>query len=647
MLPSGERPVKSQAGNSSWWGAVVSAGALTFAPLFAFVLVVGSFFAGRPPRWREVILWTLPWIPMLLLGVIRSVMGASSPDLVVWPLLAMGVGYASLRLDVSPSTGFLVGAVLVTVGLMGERIVAASTWHPVGDVAVTASRIPGVLGTQTSTATEGVARLERFYRPPVDDVGVVAHLDVRLVDGTVGRAWFTPNPDITIEPLEGGSDAVRVTLPSAGAGYVNRHVSTGEPLAGRTFVLQARVRTPEPLTWTSEACLGLILQERDGAGNRACFDGEFDATWRDVALTWTAPMNATSPDLQVELRFPVPWFEIADVTLVERQGNTSIQLGAFEPTGVRLALALPGQPASTWPSTSLLPAREVQTLELVVDSEQVAAAGERLRFVVRQEAGSTVTLAAMRVEDEMGGVLGAYARPERGSAWFGHPNVAAHGLALAGVMAVTLARAWPIAVIASIVTLVGTLMTGSRSGLIVLAVFLPVLLSRWLPPLQRRLAVSLAIVLALGAAGYLFLPSLVGDAITLPGRFDPNDVSRLEIWSFAWQAMQAHPWLGVGEGGFPAAWQAAHVGDVRATPVHAHNLFLGYGASYGYPGLVMMLVWALGLIAFAWRRHGAWGVLALLAPLALWQVDDTLRYGSIFLILLLFLTARPPREDTA
>ncbi len=626
---------------------MVSAGALTFAPLFAVVLAVGSFVAGRPPRWREVVLWSLPWIPMLLLGVIRTAMGASSPDLLVWPLLAMGVGYASLRLDVSPSTGFLVGAVLVTLGLVGERIVAGSTWHPVGDVAVTASRIPGVMGAQTSDAMQGGARLERFYRPPVDDAGVVARLAVRLVDGAVGRAWFTPNPDITVEPLEDGSDAVRVTLPLAGAGYVNRHVGTGEPLAGRTFVLHARVRTPGPLTLGRDACLGLILQERDGAGNRACFAGEFDATWRDLALTWTAPPTATSHDLQVEVRFPVAWFEIADVTLQERKGDALLPLGAFEPTGVRLALALPGQPASAWPSTSLLPAPEVQTVELVVDSEQVATAGERLRFVVRQEAGSTVTLAAMKVEDEMGGVLRAYARPERGSAWFGHPNVAAHGLALVGVLGVTLAGAWPIAVITSIVTLAATLMTGSRSGLIVLTVFLPVLLSRWLPPLQRRLAISLAIVLALGAAGYLFLPSLVGNAITLPGRFDPNDVSRLEIWSFAWQAMQAHPWLGVGEGGFPAAWQASHVGDVRATPVHAHNLFLGYGASYGYPGFVMMLAWALGLVAFAWRRHGAWGVLALLAPLALWQVDDTLRYGSIFLVLLLFLTARSTREGTA
>ena len=627
-------------------GSVVSAGALTFAPLFAVVLAVWSFVSGRPPRSREVLLWSLPWIPMLLLGVIRTVMGASSTALVVWPLLAIGVGYASLRLDVSPSTGFLIGATLVTLGLMSGRIVAVSTWHPVGDVAVTASRIPGVMGAQTSQATADVARLERFFRPPIDDVGVVARIDVRLVDGAVGRAWFTPNPDRVIEPLEDRSDAVRVTLPRTGAGYVNRHVSTGAPIAGRTFVLHARVRTSEPLSLTRDACLGIILQERGGAGNRACFDGDFDTAWQDVALTWTAPPTATSHDVQIEVRFPVQWFEIADVTLQERQGNTSLPLGAFEQTGVRLALALPGQPVWAWPSASLLPGREVQTLEFVVDSEQVAAAGERLRFVVRQEAGSTVTLAGMKVEDEMGNALRAYARPERGGAWFGHPNVAAHGLALAGVAGVTLARAWSVAMATSLVTLVGTLLTGSRSGLIVLAVFLPVLLARWLPPPQRRWAVGLAGFVALGAAGYLVLPSLVGDIITLPGRFDPNDVARIEIWSFAWQAMQAHPWLGLGEGGFPDAWRASHAEDVRATPTHAHNVFLGYGASYGYPGFVMSLAWALGLVAFAWRRHGAWGVLSLLAPLALWQVDDTLRYGSIFLVLLLFLAAPSAREDT-
>jgi len=139
---------------------------------------------------------------------------------------------------------------------------------------------------------------------------------------------------------------------------------------------------------------------------------------------------------------------------------------------------------------------------------------------------------------------------------------------------------------------------------------------------QRTAATLLLFLLAAGAI-YQFSPRVherVGAVISEFQRWQPNqggDTStgqRLDFYLNTLQIVQQHPWLGVGTGGFPAAFaeQAAKTG---ALPTHnPHNEFLMISVQTGALGLICLLYlfacqWrgATGL-ASAWEQDAARGL---------------------------------------
>ncbi|HEY9023706.1 MAG TPA: Wzy polymerase domain-containing protein [Burkholderiaceae bacterium] len=209
----------------------------------------------------------------------------------------------------------------------------------------------------------------------------------------------------------------------------------------------------------------------------------------------------------------------------------------------------------------------------------------------------------------------------------GQPNQFADTMVWGLIALVPLARAWqdravarPLAragwCVAALFIMLGLVLTGSRTGLVALA-----LLAAWgiadrqlARPLRLALALSplLAILMSWGvnaAASANHVAAAVTD------RSDATDVTafRGEIWSQTLTLIGQQPWLGVGWGDFNLAWTLTPFGARHAGLVdNAHSLPLQLAVEMGVPAALLMmglLVAALVLaIRRTWRLAGEAGV---------------------------------------
>ncbi len=176
---------------------------------------------------------------------------------------------------------------------------------------------------------------------------------------------------------------------------------------------------------------------------------------------------------------------------------------------------------------------------------------------------------------------------DRVTAGLGHPNQLAGflvilvPLALAGARLASRGR---LAYLASVaVALVGIYASFSRGALVGLAV-IPFTM------LPRRWAMVVLPFLAVVAA--LAMPGLVRERFETTTNQGSEFAGRLDIWSTAGSVWIQRPLLGVGLGGFPAAYAEVRVPGkeflsktVFEPPPHAHNLFLQLLAEQGVIGL--------------------------------------------------------------
>jgi O-antigen ligase len=140
----------------------------------------------------------------------------------------------------------------------------------------------------------------------------------------------------------------------------------------------------------------------------------------------------------------------------------------------------------------------------------------------------------------------------------------------------------------------GIFLTGSRGGLVALAVMLAALIvvgSRW-----RGRILVLVLVLAVAGVGYYRyvasadLRAHVSSVGTGAGRVD--------LWTVGWRMVQQHPVEGVGAGNFPVSSVhyllqpgAIERGDVIiGSPKVAHNTYLQMWAELGLVGLVLFML---------------------------------------------------------
>lgn len=231
----------------------------------------------------------------------------------------------------------------------------------------------------------------------------------------------------------------------------------------------------------------------------------------------------------------------------------------------------------------------------------------------------------------------------RATGIFGQPNelgclAAVVGLvSLAWLLSLRPRHPLRLVAVASLVSATWALLLSLSRGAWIGAVLGLVVLLALVPHARRRLTAGLvAVAVVLLVAGQVLGQSAVpgasalavaGDraATLVSGTRNPYDL-RPQIWHEALRQIDAHPWLGVGPGGYPVLAAEQPTAVHSAAPTHAHSLLLTVFAEQGVLGLLgllaTVLVGVLGTVRVAHssaarvagtQRPGAGSDLALLA----------------------------------
>lgn len=205
-------------------------------------------------------------------------------------------------------------------------------------------------------------------------------------------------------------------------------------------------------------------------------------------------------------------------------------------------------------------------------------------------------------------------------ATFGNPNVAAHTLLLALMMAAGLAlrRGTRWCVIPGLLIGVHFFLTNIRSGRVaLLAACLTVIVAEILRRrTQRPLRASVMTCIAVVLAGAIGAGAVLGVGAIRTGRAMPLDTSLLARYNSNFGAARMildRPFLGYGPANYaienPPYWtphEQRVFAVTRVTNVHVHNDYLEYGVDAGLPGLALYIgfltcaiVWGLAMACAA------------------------------------------------
>lgn len=200
-------------------------------------------------------------------------------------------------------------------------------------------------------------------------------------------------------------------------------------------------------------------------------------------------------------------------------------------------------------------------------------------------------------------------RPEygtRASGFFGYPNHLATflGVTLMLGLAVTFCSRWPVWTkmltgYASLMCLLGILITGSRGGYIATAIGLLVFALLCLILIGklaagRAIALIVAGSLMVGTLG-LGIQHLQSRSFLIQSRTTETltkDLSRLRLWQAAWKQFKLQPVVGTGSGTYLYYGRQFRHPAIQKDPVYAHNEYLQLLAEYGILGIaaaVMLL----------------------------------------------------------
>lgn len=214
---------------------------------------------------------------------------------------------------------------------------------------------------------------------------------------------------------------------------------------------------------------------------------------------------------------------------------------------------------------------------------------------------------------------------------------------------------------AALIGLYGAVLTQSRGPLLAFApvCLALVLWSGWQSGHWRRAALTLgcvvtgmlAVTLSLGREIVMRLAAVPHELATLsPTRTHGAIRERLEMWSVAWRAFEAHPLAGIGLDQFGtyvrAQAAAGKASEAVARYVHPHSEYMESLAAGGLPALgVLLLFFVIPLGFFARRlghadgavRFAAAGGVATVVMYALCAVTDNVFYRAMPHSLYLFI----------
>lgn len=492
-------------------------------------------------------------------------------------------------------------------------------------------------------------------------------MDVRLRSGNPGWDWFRSNSRFALEQRrEADVSFTRVTFPekqaAEGQPYLMRTFDTRESLQTRIFKVIFEIRRAPPpgsarvtagvagaeVTGTEPPplergepiggrdCSGVSLQAWNERGGGRCLPLTLTGSWQRYSLSWRVP-DEIDPAAHV-VRFLVQGFggETLDLRRVLLfRGLAS--LGPLQPQGGAVQIAWGGAPEAH-SGFSFVPTSEWRTLSL--DAVKGDQPSDTLSVQLSGGDGLVLETRNVLVTTPDGAPLPAAVSSARQTIVFGDPNLAGHTLGTLGLAFVSLASPlW--AVLGAALTLFGMTLTGSRAALV--GVVAGLLWLGWLAlPKHRRLKrtyLGLVLLVAVGGAGLLLLAQFWPRLAALRLLSLSEVTSRSDIWQAALSAFAAHPWSGLGAGGFARYWAAEHSGEAVQ---HAHNFWLEAAVSYGVLGLVSALALTLGLLLLA-QRWGGIRALALVGGVLVMNLfDTTLFYSGVLFPLMLTLAAFRP-----
>lgn len=614
---------------------VIGAALIPLAPVVASLLLILLRYPQRLPFWHAGSrLWVAVLLPgVLLILMLRGGSAFSSEDLgALVTLTLFGIAFGTTQRYMGKA---VLISVLVLGGLLGlERYVATYTWHESLTSEVAWNRYRAVLQPQRIQGTANAAWSERRWRGLPSTDSVLFRFETRLIDGLGGRAWIASTEGFVQEPSTERPHTTRVHPPAGGEGYLARRIYTGAPLAGRTFLVDVEIRSPDALSFADTSCRGVILREVAGSDSAACFAHEISDQWQTLSFEWTPPSTAFSELLSIELRIPETWFEVGLVTVSESTPTGAVSLGALDPAGVRVAFAPAGTAPISWTGPTIPPSSDWTLTTIPVPETAINSSGE-LRVLIRPEPNTEIAVRNVELESTDGPIGVAVAQPQRGRLWFAHSNLAAHALAAATIVAATGFGA-ALGQLAILVTgMIGVSFTGSRTAFAALLVTTLLLLLRQAVA-ERKPKILIPAMLVVLAAGLLANVGPLASRFDLLANGDGNQVSRTQIWTFALNQTLSDP-FGQDGRSFQEKWSDAHPDDIRPPPTHAHNFWLQFGSSYGVAGLLWAIAFSLSAIFLSRPRIRAIPVLGLAGLLTLQLSDYTLTSLPVMICLVLLL----------
>jgi O-Antigen ligase len=427
--------------------------------------------------------------------------------------------------------------------------------------------------------------------------------------------------------IESGVPWTRIRFPKGRDPYVSTVIDTGKPLSGRTFRVSLEMRSPQGIL--ALGCRGVWLQEYGRAFASGCLPVTLRPRWQRVTFSWTAPRAQDSPNsLRVVLNdfdgleLDVRGLRLEQQLLDKSAWSSLLQswVGVQWP-GSSVSYRVGVEPNTNWRSYRL-------------DIDAYRSAGPEIQAIA-WPGQFNIELRGVRLIGTGSDRPVPKSPSTRIGLWYPSPNLLGHVIVVLGLGVMTLAQRFRWTLLASLLTLLALLPTGSRTAWLGFVFGGTILLG--LTSFHRRLKLSvvalLLIVVVVFFAGGLERLSL----ISLDSRLeDGNPVSRPEIWSAAWQALLDNP-MGVGEGGFQGWFSRIRPGSTAIQ--HAHNFWFELAVRHGWIGLFSAFGFTGTVLWFGWR----WGKMRALVFVASAFVmnifDYTMFYPGVVYPLLLVLNA--------
>ncbi len=551
--------------------------------------------------------------------------------------------------------GLLVALTLLVAGGVAERELSKYSWQGSDKAGLWSA-----LGFGHAPGTVSGYGFRNWNAAGVEAAGMgvaTVQLEVKLVSGQPAWDWFRSDEGFVLEP-QPGSDypytRVQVPVVANGQPYLMRTFDVEEPLAGRIFrvLLDLRrapdgetaeipvaARVPSASNVVSGSpvggrdCQGVLLQAWTKGGGGRCLPVTLPRSWQRYSLSWRVPAGVDASVVRVVVSgFAGETFDVRRVRLFTPKG----ELGPLSPQGGRVKVAWGGG-VEAQAGKSFIPTSEWRKLTVAAAKE----AGDTLTTTLTTASGLVLGTRNVTVTGPDGAPLPKAPGSNRQTVVFGDPNLAGHTLGTLGLALVSLSGPL-LGALGGALTLLGVALTGSRAALLGAGVGLLWLFWVQLPGGRRRTAFTALGILTAALAGLLWT-----QYASLPRLFSLSETTaRRNIWAASAEAFAAHPWRGLGAGGFPAYWAEQRGGEAVQ---HAHNLWLEFAATYGVPGLLFALSLTLALSLTAWRAGGVRALALVSGVLVMNLFDTTFLYGGVVLTLAMTLGAffRNPLKPSA